>query len=683
MQLKKSRLSAFLAIIATLTPVLGSPVAAQGLVPNNFHQNHALSSRLIASEFESSQETAEPDLQLILQGDEHLDRQEYQAALESYRQALEIYQAQDPDSSEIALQGMAKAYLLMEDYPNAIAIFEKLVADSRQENSTVAPSPPLSNLGLAYFLAGEFKEAEVALKEAIAGWEETRRGENDPNKIEDDLNKITFLEQQAYSYRLLQKVLVAQNKPEEALLVAEQSRAVSLVEQFVENSGSSPIPPPTIERLQQIAQGTNSTIVEYSLVGSELRVFGNEPRDETDLYIWVVQPNGVISFRQVDLRQLPEKSLTELVTKVRTRGLGVRGRGIVLVEASDGTRIGNIGTSPQQLERLYQLLIAPIADLLPQNPRDRVTFVPQEALFLVPFAALTDPSGNHLIDKHTLLSAPSIQVLALTQEQKQRLQGSGNQNSLVVGNPTMPTLPAQGDDPPQPLMSLPGAEQEALAIASLLNTQPLIGNQATKAAVVNLMPQQRIIHLATHGLLDLDNNLEEFGPTANAKVPSARESRVFITPGTITVGSNVIIGEVPAEQVVVNEGVLRVSLPGAIALAPSDDDSGFLTATEILDLQLNNTELVVLSACDTGRGRITGEGVVGLSRAFIATGVPSVVVSLWVVPDAPTSTLMTEFYRQLQQTSDNAQALRQAMLTTKKQYPHPRNWAAFILIGEP
>jgi len=676
MQLKKNRLSAFLAILVTLTPALGFPVTAQDLAPSSFNQKTALPSKLIAAEFESPQEAAEAALQLIIQGDQQLELQEYQAALESYQQALEIYQDFDSSSSGTALKGMAKAYLLMEDYPQAIAIFEELVAASRQEDFIPGLSSALSNLALGFFLSGQIKEAEVALKEAIAGWEEIRALKDD------DLNKITLLEQQAYSYRLLQKVLVAQNKPEEALLVAEQSRARSLVEQFVENSGASPMPPPTIERIQQIAQATNSTIVEYSLVGSEIRVFGNEPRDETDLYIWVVQPNGVISFRQIDLRQLPEKSLTELVTQARTKSLGVQGRGIVIVEANN-VRTNIVNTSPYKLNQLYQLLIEPIAELLPKNPSDRVTFVPQEALFLVPFAALTEPSGKYLIEKHTLLSAPSIQVLALTQQQKQRLQGSGNQNLLVVGNPTMPMLPAQGDNPPRQLSSLPGAEQEALAVASLLNTQPLIGNQATKAAVVSAMPQQRLIHLATHGLLDLDNNLQEFGPTTDATVPSARESGVFITPGAITVGSNVFIGGAPAEEVLVNEGVLRVSYPGAIALAPSGDDHGFLTAKEILDLQLNKTELVVLSACDTGRGRITGEGVVGLSRAFIATGVPSIVVSLWAVPDAPTSTLMAEFYRQMQQTSDKAQALRQAMLTTKKQYPQPINWAAFTLIGEP
>ncbi|NJO19290.1 MAG: CHAT domain-containing protein [Spirulinaceae cyanobacterium RM2_2_10] len=106
-----------------------------------------------------------------------------------------------------------------------------------------------------------------------------------------------------------------------------------------------------------------------------------------------------------------------------------------------------------------------------------------------------------------------------------------------------------------------------------------------------------------------------------------------------------------------------------------------LTASEILDLQLQ-ADLVVLSACNTGGGKITGDGVIGLSRSFIAAGVPSVLVSLWAVPDAPTADLMTEFYRQLQTTSDKALALQQAMLATRKLHPHPINWAAFTLIGE-
>ncbi|HEY9873647.1 MAG TPA: CHAT domain-containing protein, partial [Candidatus Obscuribacterales bacterium] len=177
---------------------------------------------------------------------------------------------------------------------------------------------------------------------------------------------------------------------------------------------------------------------------------------------------------------------------------------------------------------------------------------------------------------------------------------------------------------------LPGAEEEANAIAPLINTQAFTGAKATKAAVVSQMPNAKIIHLATHGLLD--------------------EYR---------------------------------GLGSAIALAPTATDNGLLTAEDILKLKLN-AELVVLSACNTGRGRITGDGVVGLSRSFISAGVPSIIVSLWAIPDSPTAFLMSEFYKSWQQdpNKDKAKALRKAMLATMKERPAPENWAAFTLIGE-
>jgi CHAT domain-containing protein len=109
-------------------------------------------------------------------------------------------------------------------------------------------------------------------------------------------------------------------------------------------------------------------------------------------------------------------------------------------------------------------------------------------------------------------------------------------------------------------------------------------------------------------------------------------------------------------------------------------DDGLLKAEEILDLSLD-AELVVLSACNTGRGRMTGDGIVGLARAFITAGVPSVVVSLWSVADDSTAFLMTRFYEHLRGGFDKAAALHNAMLDTSARYPHPRDWAAFTLVG--
>ena len=92
---------------------------------------------------------------------------------------------------------------------------------------------------------------------------------------------------------------------------------------------------------------------------------------------------------------------------------------------------------------------------------------------------------------------------------------------------------------------------------------------------------------------------------------------------------------------------------------------------------------VVLSACSTGRGDITGDGVIGLSRSLFVAGVPSVLVSLWNVRDQSTALLMTEFYKNHQTRKlPKSIALRQAMLTTRQQYPQPADWAAFNLVGE-
>lgn len=677
MQFSRISLIASVTILATAAPSF----AALALIKPISIQTITAPKMLVTLQSELRIQEARQLKQL---GDEQLNRQEFQAAIKSYQQAVQIYQELNRTvDSFLAIKSLGKAYLLLEDYPKAIALFEQLVEQEKLPG--YANDTALSNLGLALYRAGELPRAEQVLRKAIAGWELLRAKETD------ELNKITLFEQHAHSYRLLQKVLIKQQKIEQALLVAESSRARSLVENFVQNSGS---PSPhffNLDQIKQIAKAANSTIIEYSVVGNEVRVIGNEPSDETDLLIWIIQPNGTISFRQVDLRQLPHQSLTpltQLVYKTRQEGIGVRGRGLSVVATinQESNRLTE-GITKAELQQLHQLLIQPIADLLPTDPTARVTFIPQGALFLVPFAALPNSQGKYLIEQHTLVSIPSIQVLALTQQQRQRLTSSAQiKSALVVGNPTMPSIPAQGNNAPQPLPSLPGAQTEALAVASLLNTHALTGNQATKAAVWRAMPQQRIIHLATHGLLDLDANLanvNDLGIPLDPNAPTATQSNVIVTPGAVIVGPRVFVGGVAAQVSLANEKVVRVSMPGAIALAASNGDNGFLTAQEILGLQLKNTELVVLSACDTGRGRIAGEGVVGLSRAFIRAGVPSVIVSLWVIPDAPTASLMSDFYRQLQQTPDKAQALRQAMLITKAKFPHPRDWAAFTLIGEP
>ncbi len=133
---------------------------------------------------------------------------------------------------------------------------------------------------------------------------------------------------------------------------------------------------------------------------------------------------------------------------------------------------------------------------------------------------------------------------------------------------------------------------------------------------------------------------------------------------------------------VVNDGGGK-DLSSWLALAPganSGGEDGQLSMGEIFEMQLQ-AETVVLSACDTGQGRVTGEGVIGLGRAFLKAGSSTVIATLWKVPDDATVLLMTTFYQELAAGEGKVDALQVAMMVTRAQYSHPRNWAAFVLIG--
>ncbi len=435
-------------------------------------------------------------------------------------------------------------------------------------------------------------------------------------------------------YRGFQRVLVAQNRTESALEVAEQGRARAidslLVTHLAADSRLQHVSvAPSIDKIQQIAKVQNSTLVQYSLLYDANQMYQLSRfalrSDRTyahaeALFIWVVQPTGEISFRQVNLKRLWQQNifLASAVRNLRD-----------FPSTSHPEKAENKGNNLWQ--QLYQLLIEPIADLLPGEPHSRVTFIPQDFLFLVPFAALQDSTGTYLIEKYAIRTAPSIQMLDVSHRNRGRGKGRGGipfAPAVVVGNPAMPSICLQFDEPPVPLPDLPRAEKEAKAVAKLLGTKALIRTRARKETVMQQLDGAQVIHLATHGLLD---DLE--------------------------------------------------GLSGAIALAPSCQDDGFLRVSEIMAVKLN-AELAVVSACDISRGKIWGDGVALLSQAFIATGVSSLILSLWASPDAPVEFLMGEFYTNLLQSGDKALSLRSAMLATMQHHPAPRDWAAFTLIGE-
>jgi CHAT domain-containing protein len=133
-----------------------------------------------------------------------------------------------------------------------------------------------------------------------------------------------------------------------------------------------------------------------------------------------------------------------------------------------------------------------------------------------------------------------------------------------------------------------------------------------------------------------------------------------------------------------NSGLLLANAQQGITGLLTNGEDGVLTAKEALNLTLDKTDLVVMSACETGLGEIrNGEGVYGLQRAFQQAGAKTVVISLWKVSDEATQELMSRFYENLlSKKLSKREAFQQAQSALMKKYPEPYYWGAFVVVGE-
>ncbi|HWM87920.1 MAG TPA: CHAT domain-containing protein, partial [Kofleriaceae bacterium] len=215
---------------------------------------------------------------------------------------------------------------------------------------------------------------------------------------------------------------------------------------------------------------------------------------------------------------------------------------------------------------------------------------------------------------------------------------------------------------------LPGTAEEADALSRLLDgVQVLRGTRATEGALKKVAGP-RILHIATHGffLPAEPPPAAEAGPSPGAPAP--------VLPGQAAEAST------GPENPLLRSGLV---LAGANRLSSAGDD-GILTALEAAGLDLWGTQMVVLSACETGVGKVTeGDGVHGLRRALVIAGAETLVMSLWQVDDRATRELMAGFYRKLHAGEGRSDALRQVqlkMLQTERT-KHPYYWASFVPTG--
>jgi len=296
---------------------------------------------------------------------------------------------------------------------------------------------------------------------------------------------------------------------------------------------------------------------------------------------------------------------------------------------------------------------------------------PDGALNLVPMAALLDDTGEYMAKRFEISYVTSGRDLLHTE-----LHASSPTEPVIIADPEFgeknqvaAAAPASKlqrsvdlDRSGLVFRPLANTELEAQDLKKLLNlgsSNVLLRADATETSLKQLH-SPRILHVASHGFFLSDQELA-------AEVKKRSTSEQPAAPA----------GENP---------LLRsgIALAGANARRSGANDDGILTALEVAQIDLQGTQLVVLSACDSGVGDIqNGEGVYGLRRALVLAGAQTQVTSLWKVSDEATRMLMVDFYQRLLKGEGRSEALRHAQLAmlAKPELSHPYYWASFVPIG--
>jgi CHAT domain-containing protein len=221
---------------------------------------------------------------------------------------------------------------------------------------------------------------------------------------------------------------------------------------------------------------------------------------------------------------------------------------------------------------------------------------------------------------------------------------------------------------------LPGAEQEAREIADLFSPERVVlftGPLADRLRLDAWHPDFSVLHLATHGVACSKDPLSSF---IVLKSLNSNDLVVDSELGTITLPYD---SSYPVTLV----GANKLLKDPIIPLPQEMSYPGLLDARTIISEYNLDADLVTLSACQTGLGQLTGEGLIGFTRAFLTSGARSLLVSLWRVDDQSTKELMVSFYRQYLEHGNKGLALKHAMAEARKRYREPRYWAGFTLLG--
>jgi CHAT domain-containing protein len=616
-------------------------------------------------------------------GNAYHDQGNYNQALEYYQKSLELGKELGL-KAEIAdtLSDIGSLHYSQGQYSKAIELLEAAADLCRQTNRGQTLWYIRTEAGAAYLALNQPGLARQAFEEAIDTVESLRS-----HVAGGEQEQLRYFENKVAPYHRMVETLVAEDQNAEALNYAERAKARVLLD--VLRSGRRDVAKAMTAR--EIEQELASRAELVSLNSQLSRETGRAQPDPVQLDALkarlqkarleyeAFQTNLYAAHPELRVQRAEAKTLTlqdagGLLTEDQDALLEYvvtdkKTYLFVLTAASAATQDAphlksytlpisrndlaeHVKAFRQQLARrdltfrataskLYDLLISPVsADL--QGKRTLV-IVPDGVLWELPFQALTNANGKYLIEDHPIAYAPSLTVLReMTKLRKQRQSVNRDMSLLAIGNPELRNETSERvklvhrDERLEPL---PDAETEVKTLGQLYGARSTIyiGAEAREDRFKKEASRFKVLHLATHGIL-------------NDASPMYSQ----------------------------------------ILLAQSDEsEDGLLEAWEIMKLDLN-ADLVVLSACESGRGRVgAGEGVIGLTWALFVAGSPTSVVSQWKVESSSTSQLMVEFHRNLQPTTQKprlskAKALQRAalkMLGTRN-FRHPFYWGGFILVGD-
>jgi CHAT domain-containing protein/tetratricopeptide (TPR) repeat protein len=610
----------------------------------------------------------------------YIDLGEYQQGAD----ILEEMNRRTPDpfpySEQFRDATLAKAYERLERYDAALALATRSVERARAHKNEIFLSEPLMLKAHVEQKLGQSEAALADAREALNVIETLRA-----RLVPADFMKRGFADktQEAFAYSV--ELLQGMNQPEQGLEVAEQARSRAFLDLLaargirgvepgktsdapsVESSAADRGPSGALTTRGESTGGLSSSKDRGAMAGPHSPVSAAAPSveqmveiarrlDSTILsywvlpdatYIWVLTPSGRVYAARADISAARLSRMVKATWSLggaETRA-GAGGTGGRAMHSRGGGTVF-FGDSPKRVwSELSRVLIQPVRDALP--PRgSRLTIVPHGPLFLLSFAALLDRRGRYLTEDYALSYTPSLGVLQYTGALKETNR-QARPRFLLVADPLLSSGLANGTSLPP----LPNARLEVQGIARLFpsaTASTLIAAAATKDAVREQVAGKSVLHFATHAIVRDDQPFDSF-----------------------------------------------LALSGGAGKR----DAGHLTVQEIYGLNLQ-ADLVVLSACRTALGKVSGDGMLGLTRAFFYAGASSVMATLWDVADEPTYLLISEFYKDLRAGQDKAAALRSAQLHLLRELragrvkvntsagevtlpERPVFWAGFALQGEP